>query len=188
MEDVETSLLRGERWHFFPRRRLGAVEKTATRWQFPQRLHGTRLSLQAAMTELDEITGTIVDASLRIHRELGPGLLESVYEAVLARALDRRGLCVERHPAVTFEYDGMSFHEGLRVDLLVERRVVVELKSVETLAPVHHKQVLTYLKLLQLPVGLLINFGAPTLKQGLHRIVNNLSAADSPSLKVNQRL
>ena len=125
------------------------------------------------MTEPNDVTGQIVDASLKIHRDLGPGLLESVYEAVLARALIRRGLQVERHSAVTFEYDGVIYHEGLRVDLLVERRVVVELKSVEQLAPVHFKQLLTYLKLLKLPVGLLINFGAPTLKEGLRRVVND---------------
>lgn len=129
---------------------------------------------------LDEITGTIVDAALKIHMELGPGLLESVYEAVLARALERRGLHVERQKVVRFEYDGMVFEEGFRTDLLVEGRVVVELKSVEKLAPVHGKQVLTYLRLMNRPVGLLINFGAATLKEGLHRVVNNLQPSASP--------
>ncbi len=138
------------------------------------------------MPDLDAITGNVVDASLTIHRELGPGLLESVYEAILARALERRGLEVERHKSLTFEYDGMTFSEGFRVDLLVEARVVVELKSVEVLAPIHYKQLLTYLRLLRLPVGLLINFGAPTLKAGLHRVVNNLAPADSSRLRVNQ--
>lgn len=135
---------------------------------------------------LDEITGTIVDAALKIHMELGPGLLESVYEAVLARALERRGLHVERQKVVRFEYDGMVFEEGFRTDLLVEGRVVVELKSVEKLAPVHGKQVLTYLRLMNRPVGLLINFGAATLKEGLHRVVNNLQPSASPRLRVNQ--
>jgi GxxExxY protein len=134
---------------------------------------------------LDDITGAVVDASLTIHRELGPGLLESVYEAVLARALERRGLKIERQRALRFEYDGMIFDEGLRLDLLVESLIVVELKSVEKLAPVHSKQVLTYLRLLKLPVGLLINFGAATLKDGLHRIVNNLQPSASPLLRVN---
>ena len=138
------------------------------------------------MAELDDITGAVVDASLRIHRDLGPGLLESVYDAILARSLERRGLHVERHTPVGFEYNGMSFHEGFRVDLLVEHRVVVELKSVEQLAPVHYKQLLTYLRLLRLPVGLLINFGAPTLKEDLHRVVNDLARADSPALRVNR--
>lgn len=126
------------------------------------------------MKELDEITGAIVDASLKIHMELGPGLLESVYEVVLGRALTKRGFRVERQKAISFEYDGMLFEEGFRTDLLVEGRVIVELKSVEKLAPVHSKQLHTYLRLMNLPVGLLINFGASLLKDGLHRIVTNL--------------
>jgi iron complex transport system substrate-binding protein len=138
------------------------------------------------LKELDDITGAIVDAALKIHLELGPGLLESVYEAVLARALERRGFHVERQKAIRFEYDGMVFEEGFRADLLVEDLVVVELKSVEKLAPVHSKQLLTYLRLMNLPVGLLINFGAATLKEGLHRIVNNLQPSASPHLQVNQ--
>jgi GxxExxY protein len=138
------------------------------------------------MKELDDITGAIVDAALKIHLELGPGLLESVYEAVLARALEKRGFRVERQKVIRFEYDGMVFEEGFRTDLFVEGRVVVELKSVERLSPVHSKQVLTYLRLMNLPVGLLINFGAATLKEGLHRIVNNLPTSASPRLRVNQ--
>ena len=138
------------------------------------------------MKELDEITGAVVDASLKIHRELGPGLLESVYEVVLARELDRRGFQVERQKPIRFEYDGMVFEEGFRTDLLIEGRVVVELKSVENLAPVHSKQLLTYLRLMNLPVGLLINFGAATLKEGLHRVVNHLPTSASPRLRVNQ--
>lgn len=135
---------------------------------------------------LDEITGAIVDAALKIHIDLGPGLLESVYESVLARALEKRGFHVERQKVIRFEYDGMVFEEGFRADMLVEARVVVELKSVEKLAPVHSKQVLTYLRLMDLLVGLLINFRAATLKEGLHRIVNNLPTSASPRLRVNQ--
>ena len=123
--------------------------------------------------EIDDITGQIVDAAYKLHTRLGPGLLEAVYEMVLARELERRGLKVERQRAVSFEFDGLRFDDGFRVDLLVEDVVVVELKSVETLAPVHSKQVLTYLRLLNLPVGLLLNFGAATMKEGLHRIVND---------------
>ena len=123
--------------------------------------------------ETNRITGVIVDVAYRIHCDLGPGLFESVYGVVMPRMLERRGLRVERHKMVTFEFDGMRFDNGLRVDLLVEDQVVVELKSVETLAPVHGKQVLTYLRLLDLRVGLLINFGAATLKDGLRRIVNS---------------
>lgn len=134
---------------------------------------------------LDDITGAIVDAALRIHMELGPGLLESVYVTVLHRSLQRRGLKVERQKVVQFEFDGMLFEEGLRVDLLVDNRVVVEVKSFEKLAPVHSKQLLTYLRLLRLPVGLLINFGGATLKEGLHRVVNNLDPAASTQLRVN---
>lgn len=140
------------------------------------------------MSELDEITGNIVDAAFRLHVGLGPGLLESVYEVVLARELERRGFSVARQLVVPFEYDGMRFDEGLKVDLMVADRVVVELKSVEQLAPAHRKQVLTYLRLLRLPVGLLINFGAGTLKEGLHRIVNHLHPSASPRLRVNQQV
>jgi iron complex transport system substrate-binding protein len=122
--------------------------------------------------EIDDVTGAIVDSAYKIHVGLGPGLLESVYEAVLAKSLERSGLKVERQKAITFNYDGMVFEEGFRVDLLVENAVIVELKSVEKLAPVHRKQVLTYLRLMDLRVGLLINFGAPTLKEGLKRIAN----------------
>jgi iron complex transport system substrate-binding protein len=122
--------------------------------------------------EIDDVTGAIVDSAYKIHVGLGPGLLESVYEAVLAKSLERSGLKVERQKAITFNYDGMVFEEGFRVDLLVENAVIVELKSVEKLAPVHSKQVLTYLRLMDLRVGLLINFGAPTLKEGLKRIAN----------------
>ena len=138
------------------------------------------------MKDLDEFTGGIIDAAIKIHIELGPGLLESVYEAVLARALERRGFQVNRQRMIRFEYDGMVFEEGFRTDLIIDERVIVELKSVETLAPVHSKQLLTYLRLMKLPVGLLMNFGAPTLKEGLHRIVNNLPPSASPRLRVNQ--
>ena len=140
------------------------------------------------MKELDDITGVIVDVVLKIHIELGSGLLESVYEIVLARALEKRRFQVDRQKVIRFEYDGMVFEEGFRTDLLVEGRVIVELKSVEKLAPVHSKQVLTYLHLMNLPVGLLINFEASTLKEGLHRIVNSLPASASPRLRVNQSL
>ena len=140
------------------------------------------------MRDIDDVTGQIVDAAYKVHTGVGPGLLESVYEAVLARELERRELKVERQKLVAFQSDGMRFDEGLRLDLLVDDRVVVELKSVEKLAPVHSKQVLTYLRLLSLPVGLLINFGAATLKEGLHRIVNNYSPppSASPRLRVNR--
>jgi iron complex transport system substrate-binding protein len=138
------------------------------------------------MHELDDITGAIVDSAIRIHKELGPGLLESVYEVVLARVLEQRGFHVQRQRAICFEYDGMVFEDGFRIDLLIDEYVVVELKSVERLAAVHGKQLFTYLRLMNLPVGLLINFGGATLKEGLHRIVNRLPPSASPRLRVNQ--
>ena len=137
------------------------------------------------MRDIDEITGAIVDESLRIHRALGPGLLESVYTAVLARALVRRGFQVERNKTIRFEYDGMVFEEGFRADLVVDSQVIVEVKSVEQLARVHAKQLLTYLKLTNTAVGLLINFGAPTLREGLRRIVHGYRPAASSRLRLS---
>ena len=123
--------------------------------------------------ELDEITGAIVDASVRIHRKFGPGCLESLYEAVLTCDLRRRGLRVERQRLITFSYDGIDVENAFRADLLVEERVIVEVKSVEHVAPVHPKQLLTYLRLTNLRVGLLLNFGAEIMKDGIDRVVNN---------------
>jgi GxxExxY protein len=139
------------------------------------------------MKELDDITGEIVDAAVKIHKGLGPGLLESVYESVLAKSLEKRGLKIERQKPVSFVFDEVRFDEGFRVDLLVDERVVVELKSVEKIAPVHSKQLLTYIRLMKLPIGLLINFGAATMKEGLHRIVNDLPSSATPRLRVNQK-
>ncbi len=140
------------------------------------------------MRELDDITEIIIDESIRIHRDLGPGLLESVYEALLAQALAARGLQVERQKPIGLTYDGLIFDEGFRADLVVDNRVIVELKSVERLTEVHKKNLLTYLKLTDLSVGLLINFGGPTLREGLHRLVNRLPPSASPRLRVNQSL
>ena len=140
------------------------------------------------MKTLDEITGAVIDASMIIHKDLGPGLYESVYEMILERALQKRGFKVERQKPVCFEYDGMVFDDAFRTDLLVEGVVVVELKSVERLLPVHAKQVLTYLRLMELQVGLLINFGGATLKEGLQRIVNNLKSEDSLTIHLNRIL
>ncbi len=136
------------------------------------------------MRDINQITGAIVDASYRLHTRIGPGLVESVYEAVLARTLEQQGLTVERQKAISFDLDGMRFEQAFRVDLLVEGSVVVECKSVEKLAPVHAKQVLTYLRLLNLPIGLLINFGAARLNDGVHRIVNSRTSAARAILDV----
>jgi GxxExxY protein len=116
---------------------------------------------------------------------LGPGLLESVYEAVLARDLERRGFKVLRQKPVFFEYDGMRFRKGFQFDLLVEGCVLPEIKSLKRLAPVHSKQLLTYLRLMDLQVGLLLNFGEATMREGIHRIVNHLPPSASPVLRVN---
>jgi iron complex transport system substrate-binding protein len=123
--------------------------------------------------DLNDISGQIVDAAVRVHTKLGPGLLESVYERVLAYELEKRGLTAERQVPVPIAYDDIRFEEGFRADLIVAKSVIVELKSVETMAPVHSKQLLTYLKLMDYRLGLLINFGAPLLKDGIKRIVND---------------
>ncbi len=126
------------------------------------------------MTDINSISGAIVDAAFHIHRTLGPGLLESVYEVVLAHELEKRGLRIERQKPVPVEFEGIRFEEGFRADLIVEDCVIVELKSVEELSRVHSKQLLTYLRLLDYRLGLLINFGAPVIKDGIRRIVNRL--------------
>ena len=124
------------------------------------------------MREINEVTGEIVDAAYRLHSRLGPGLVEKVYESVMERALIERGLRVERQKSISFAFDGMQFDAAFCVDLFVEGQVVVELKSLEKLAAVHHKQLLTYLRVLDLPIGLLINFGTALMKDGIHRIAN----------------
>jgi iron complex transport system substrate-binding protein len=138
------------------------------------------------MQDLDDITGAIVDVALQIHRDLGPGLLESVYESILARKLECQGFRVERQKVIRFEYQGMVFEEGFRVDLVVANHVIVEVKSVEQFGRHHAKQLLTYLKLTNTSVGLLINFGAPTLREGLRRMVNRFQPSASSRLRVNQ--
>ena len=125
------------------------------------------------MTE-NEISKQVVDAAFHLHTELGPGLLESVYEALLAHELELRGLQVARQQPISFEYRGLKFDEGFRADLIVNDLVIVELKSVEQLHPSHKKQLKTYLKLTGKRLGLLVNFGAPLIKDGIHRVVLGL--------------
>jgi GxxExxY protein len=137
-----------------------------------------------SMRELDDTTDAIISAAIQIHRDLGPGLLESVYEAVLARALEKRGFHVQRQAMIRFEYDGMVF-DGFRGDLIVDHQVIVEVKN---LAPVFAKKLLTYIRLADKRVGLLLNFGANTLIEGLRRVVNDLAPSASPRLRVNQSL
>ena len=115
-----------------------------------------------------------MQTALDLHRELGPGLLESVYEVLMAGALVEAGFVVERQKTIPITFRGQHFDAGFRADIVVENRVVVELKSIEALARVHRKQVLTYLRLSNMRLGLLINFGAEMLKGNIERLVNNL--------------
>jgi GxxExxY protein len=129
----------------------------------------------------------VVDAALQLHRDLGPGLPESAYEAILSKMLEKRGLSVERQKPVPIQYQGVSLDEGFRLGLLVDGQLIVELKSVENIHPVHPKQLLTYLRLMNLPLGLLINFGASLLKNGLQRVANKHINFASSRLRVHQQ-
>ena len=144
-----------------------------------------------ALIEIDSISGDVLDIALRVHRELGPGLLESVYEMIMAAKLAAMGYQVERQRPIDIEYDGLEydglkFEAAFRIDLLVGGRLLVEIKSTERLSPAHGKQLLTYLRLTRQPVGLLINFGGATLKEGVKRVVNDYRPSASPRLRVNQ--
>jgi iron complex transport system substrate-binding protein len=123
--------------------------------------------------ELNKITGAIVDAAYHLHEELGPGLLESVYEAVLTDVLMAKGFSVQRQVPILIRFAGKIYEEGFRADLIVEGCVIIEIKSIERLAPVHKKQLLTYLRLTKLQVGLLINFGGELLKGNIERLANS---------------
>lgn len=122
----------------------------------------------------NEIASKVVDAAFEIHRALGPGLLETVYEAILAKKLQDAGLAVQRQVSIPIDFEGMTFDEGFRADLVVEGKVIIELKSVERLQPVHGKQLLTYLRLTDRRLGLLVNFGENLLKNGIKRVANNM--------------
>lgn len=125
------------------------------------------------MTE-NEIATIIVNAALKIHKTLGPGLLESVYQATLSFELQKRGLQVTEQAALPVYYETVKLDIGFRVDLIAGEKVVIEIKSVEALAPVHRKQLLTYLRLMDLRLGLLINFNVELIKDGIQRVVNGL--------------
>ena len=125
------------------------------------------------MVDVDAISADVVDEAIRIHRELGPGLFEGVYETVLAAALERKGYRVDRQKPVDIVYDGMSFSGAYKIDILVEGVLVIEVKSVERLTGAHAKQLLTYLRLLKQPLGLLLNFSGETMKEGIRRLANN---------------
>lgn len=122
----------------------------------------------------NEIAKEVVDAAYQVHRKHGPGLLETVYEVVLAYELKKRGVTVERQVPVAIVYEDVKFDEGFRADLIVEDKVIVELKSVETVSPVHKKQLLTYPRLADKRLGLLIKFGSELIRDGISRVVNKL--------------
>ena len=140
------------------------------------------------MTDIDVISGEVVDIAIRLHRDLGPGLLESVYEIVLAGKLIERGYRVDRQKPVDIMFEGSRFEAAFRIDLLVDNRLIVEIKSVDRLIPAHAKQLLTYLRLTNQPVGLLLNFGGATLKEGIRRLVNNHNPSASPRLCANNSI
>ena len=125
------------------------------------------------MKNIDEISRDVLDLSIKLHSDLGPGLLESVYETVLAAKLAQLGYSVDRQKPIDINYDSLRFEAAFRIDLLVNERVLIEVKSVERLNAAHAKQLLTYLRLTDQPLGLLINFGGATLKEGFRRLVNN---------------
>jgi GxxExxY protein len=125
----------------------------------------------AVSSEMDRIAKEVVDAAFKVHSTLGPGLLESVYEICLAHELSKRGLKFENQVAFPIAYDGLLLDAGLRIDLLVENQLVVELKATETMHPLFEAQLLTYLKLTKMRLGLLINFNVPKIKDGIKRIV-----------------
>lgn len=120
------------------------------------------------------ISKEVVDASVKVHQALGPGLLESVYETVLCKELTKRGLSIQQQEPISIHYDGECIQDAFRADVIVNELVVLELKSVELLSKLHRKQLFTYLKLSKKSLGLLLNFGAPLMKDGIVRVVNNL--------------
>jgi GxxExxY protein len=126
--------------------------------------------------ELERIAANVVDAGLHLHRTFGPGLLESAYEQLLHADLTERGFCVSRQVSAPLHYKSIVIEHAFKIDLLIENQLVVELKSVEKLIPLHGKQVLTYLRVMELPLGLLINFGEASFKSGVRRIANDYYA------------
>ena len=125
------------------------------------------------MTE-NEISKLVVDLCFKIHKQYGPGLFESVYEEIFCYEWSKNGIPFKRQPGVPLVHEEIRMEVGFRADVIIDNKVIVELKSVESLAEIHYKQVQTYLKLTKLKLGLLINFNVPLIKDGIHRIVNNL--------------
>jgi len=123
----------------------------------------------------NEIGFIVVDTAVYLHKKLGSGLFESVYETILMRLLSKKGLCVQRQVSIPIEFEGELFNEGFRVDLFIEGKVIIELKSAEKISPANKKQLLTYLKLTNTKLGYILNFGAELMKDGIARIVNGIS-------------
>jgi GxxExxY protein len=142
--------------------------------------------LDERQRDVEELARLAIDCGFKLHERLGPGLFESVYETLLSASLEKRGLKVDRQQPIAIHFDGMTFTDAFRIDLLVEERLLIEVKSVERTAPVHGKQILTYLRLMNLPLGLLMNFGAGTFREGVRRVVNQHDAFASSRLRVNQ--
>ncbi len=138
------------------------------------------------MSDLEAIASDVIDVALKLHRELGPGLLESVYEALLAGRLTQMGYVALRQQPVDIEFDGLRFENAFRIDLMINGCLLIEIKSIERLTGAHSKQLLTYLRLTKQPLGLLINFGGETLKEGLKRVVNDYQPFAPSRLRVNQ--
>jgi GxxExxY protein len=130
------------------------------------------------MRDIDDISRDVIGIAMQVHRDFGPGLLESVYETVLAAKLERLGYKVDRQKPIDIEYEDMRFAAAFRIDLLVDDRLILEIKSVDQLSRAHAKQLLTYLRLTALPVGLILNFAGETMKEGIRRLVNNHQSGD----------
>jgi iron complex transport system substrate-binding protein len=137
------------------------------------------------LKSIDDISAAVVDEAIALHRQIGPGLLESVYETVLAGRLEKRGLRVARQVPVPLELEGHRFDAVFKIDILVEDRLILEVKAVEQLSKAHAKQLLTYLRLLNQPVGLLLNFSGETMKEGIRRMVNDYQPPSSSAISAS---
>ncbi len=138
------------------------------------------------MPDIEEISADVVDTAFKLHRDLGPGLLESAYELILAQKLLSIGYEIDRQLPINIHYDGLNIENAFRIDLLVNKQLIVEIKSTEQTLPVHSKQVITYLRLMNLPIGLIVNFGTATFKDGVRRLVNNHQNFASSRLRANK--
>jgi GxxExxY protein len=138
------------------------------------------------MANIEELSAIVVDTGFKLHRDLGPGMLESAYELILFEKLTVLGLKIDRQTPINIHYDGIDINNAFRIDLLVEGQLVLEIKSVQQTLPVHSKQLLTYLRLMNLPLGLIMNFGTATFRDGVRRLVNNHTNFASSRLRANK--